>query len=68
MSDNIPPAVNGTELRLDAVLAELRAIRARIEDGCPQPLQAEPGTVPLREPERAPPQGGSGVPFGRKRR
>lgn len=53
MSDNIPAATNGTELRLDILIAEMRACRKRIEDGCPQPPQAEADTVPLREPAPA---------------
>lgn len=41
-------AVNGTEQRLDAILTELRAIRARIEAGNPQPT----GAVELKEPAK----------------
>lgn len=56
--NNIPPAVNGAELRMDAILAELRAIRKRIEEGNPQPeaieirepkVQAHPGSYALRK-------------------
>ena len=45
------PPTNGTDERLDAILAELRAIRARIEAGNPQP-SAE---VELKEPTRKQP-------------
>lgn len=42
-------AVNGTDERLDAILAELRAIRERIEAGNPQPVPAE---IDLKEPAK----------------
>ena len=48
--DNMQAAVNGTDERLDAILAELRAIRARIEAGNPQPVEA----VELKEPAKMP--------------
>lgn len=55
---NLPPPINGTEQRLDALLAaqavsnaavldELRAIRAKLVPVANQPE----GTVPLREPK-----------------
>lgn len=44
--NNIPAATNGTELRLDAILAELRAIRKHIEEGCPVPAES----IEIREP------------------
>lgn len=44
----IQPAIDGKEERLDAILAELRAIRARIEAGNPAPE----GSVELKEPAR----------------
>jgi hypothetical protein len=61
---NIQPPMNGTEQRLDAVLEELRAIRKRIEEGCPVPAEA----IEIREPQRTPPQGGSGVGYALRKR
>jgi hypothetical protein len=49
MSDMMA-AANGTDQRLDAILAELRAIRARIEAGNPQPQAQD---VELKEPAKA---------------
>jgi len=43
---NIPQAFNGTEQRLDAILFELRAIRARIESV----ISPQPSPDELREP------------------
>jgi hypothetical protein len=50
------PPINGTEQRLDAILAELRAIRARIEAGNPSSIPE--GSVELREPAAKPPAKG----------
>lgn len=45
-----PPAVNGTELRLDAIHAELRALNARLSPAeTTEPRDGE--AIELREPE-----------------
>jgi hypothetical protein len=46
-----PPAATGTELRLDAILAELRALRAER-----RPPEPPAGAVELREPARPRPR------------
>ncbi len=46
----LPPAINGMELRLDAVIGELRALRALLTPAAtPEPGD---GTIELREPEQ----------------
>jgi hypothetical protein len=49
MADSgLPPAINGTEQRLDAVIGELRALRDLMTPAAkPEP---EDGTIELREP------------------
>lgn len=56
------PAIDGKEERLDrqsttldAILAELRAIRARVE-GFPEPVRPPTGTVALQEPAKLKPR------------
>lgn len=55
----LPPAVNGTEQRLDALLVELRALRQEIaQRPAPPapPAPPTPETITLREPiARTPP-------------
>ena len=48
------PAITGTDERLDAVLAELQALRAMLERLVPMPApQRDPhAPVPLRQPVR----------------
>ena len=43
----LPPAIDGVEQRLDAILAELRALQARLH-----PAPPPPDAVVLREPAR----------------
>lgn len=48
----LPPAVTGAEMRLDALLAELRAVRDLLTPVAPAPApEPEPEIVELREPE-----------------
>lgn len=49
MAGEFPPAINGTEQRLDAILAELRGQRAAREPAAPPE-----GTEELREPAASP--------------
>ena len=51
-NNHMQAAVNGTDERLDAILAELRAIRERIEAGNPQPQPRQEGVIDLKEPKR----------------
>lgn len=48
----LPPPATGPELYLAAILAELRAMRATIED----PRPPATNTVQLREPAPSPPE------------
>jgi hypothetical protein len=44
----VPPAINGTEMRLDALIGELRALRDLLTPAAKP--EREDGTVELREP------------------
>ncbi len=46
------PAINGGEQRLDAILEELRALRAEIAALRPQTPEPPAGTMELREPAK----------------
>lgn len=49
----LPPAINGTEQRLDAILAELRALRADLQRlVAPGAVVGTGEVVELREPQR----------------
>lgn len=53
MNDPLPPAIDGTQMRLDAVLAELRALRGLLTPAAKaEPKDGE--AVELREPKTAP--------------
>lgn len=47
-----PPAINGTELRLDAIVGELRALRDLMTPAAPErePELKDGQTIELREP------------------
>lgn len=55
MPPEFPQAINGVEQRLDAVLAVLRRIEARLGERPPVPV----GTVELREPAQPARRGGA---------
>lgn len=55
MTDGMPPAVNGTEQRLDALLQSLDRIEAKLDRVAPvaAPEPQDGDTVELREPAPA---------------